>query len=117
MKKIVLDQLRQLTNVRFKVNGEPSNEVPNEFNDIVYEKQSVGITNEVKVIFEDYIIKPFEGFDFHDKWNNGIPPYSKVMYGKITKETPKMYYFEVHTDTSTNMWCGWCPKKSCIVKN
>ena len=39
------------------------------------------------------------------------------MYGKIVKETEKMYYFELHSESKDNNWSGWCPKKSCRVIN
>lgn len=114
---ILQQQLQMLTTVPFKVDGNLSSVMPDEFNEIVFARESSSdiSINEIKVVFEDYIIKPFEGFDFHDKWNNGVPPYSKIMYGTITKETQGMYYFEVHTETSNKMWSGWCPKKSCSV--
>lgn len=71
---------------------------------------------EIKVIFENYIIHPFNGFDFHDKFNNGKPPFDKVMYGEILRETEKMYYLRLHTETNIEKyWVGWCPKKSCTI--
>lgn len=72
---------------------------------------------ELKVIFEDYIVHPFEGFTFHEQWNNGIPPCERVMFGKKTKETKGMYYFELVSDSSDKKWSGWCPKKSCKIIN
>lgn len=84
---------------------------------IVFSRSTAKDNIAIKVVFEDYIVHPFEGFDFHAKWNNNIPPYNKIMYGKISKETEKMYYFEVQSDTSDRAWCGWCPKKSCHVFN
>ena len=59
----------------------------------------------------------FEGFDMHDRFNNGIAPYSKVMYGKILQETDKMYKFDLHSDVGDNHWIGWCYKKSCYVNH
>ena len=91
-------------------------EVPDHFQDVVIPK-SITSPITVKVVFADYYIKPFEGFDFHEKWNNGVPPFSKTMYGNIIKETEGMWYMEVHSATSTNTWRGWCPKKSCTVVN
>lgn len=115
MSKSLIAQLKQVKGHRFDVDGVPSDIVPDDFNKIVFYKSDSKSADEVRVVFEDYIIKPFVGFDFHDKFNNGVPPYSKVMYGKITKETEKMYQFSLHSETSTSIWNGWCPKKSCSV--
>ena len=71
---------------------------------------------EYKVIFEDYFITGFDGFDFHKKWNNDIPPFEKIMFGKIEKETEKMYYLNVYNTSHTKQWTGWCPKKSCKIE-
>ena len=72
-------------------------------------------TDYVKVTFEDYMVHPFKGFDFNDRFNFGIPPFERVMYGKIVEQTEKMYKFELHTEQSLEKWVGWCPKKSCKV--
>ena len=118
--KILLSQLEKLKTRHFEVDGKAENDFPESFSEIVFFKKDTGnkdsIKNEVKVIFENYIINPFPGFDLHDKWNNGIKPYDKVMYGKILKETKGMYYFELHSETSDKIWKGWCPKKSCTIK-
>lgn len=90
--------------------------VPDYFQDVVIPRSN-DLSMTIRVEFADYFIKPFEGFDFHEKWNNGVPPFSKVMYGNILKETNGMWYFELHPATSTNIWRGWCPKKSCTVTN
>ena len=68
-----------------------------------------------KIVFADYFVKPFDGFDFHDKFNNGTPPYAITMYGEILKETEKMYYVSVHSESSDKLWVGWVPKKSCTI--
>ena len=80
--------------------------------------RKVGIVShkEKTVIFENYIINPFPGFDLHEKWNNGIAPPEKRMFGDILKETAGMYYLSLHTETSGKSWQGWCPKKSCVIK-
>lgn len=70
---------------------------------------------EVKIVFEDYFVTGFPGFDFHEKYNNGVYPYSKVMYGKVLKETEKMFYLRAHQEISERVWEGWCPKKSCTI--
>ena len=82
----------------------------------VHRYSDMPVIKEIKVIFEDYFITGFPGFDFHEKFNNNIPPFDKVMYGKIIKETDRMYYFDLHTETSDKQWMGWCPNKSCTIK-
>lgn len=106
------EQLKQLIAAHFN----SSVEVPEDFTDVTFPRTSTPTEPIIKVVFADYIIKPFKGFDFHDKFNDGVPPYNKVMYGKIIKETPGMYYFEVRSETSNDMWRGWCPKKSCTIE-
>ncbi len=87
-------------------------------NEIVFLKDAnEGTDDKVKVVFESYFITGFPGFDFHDKFNNGIAPFEKVMYGKILKETDKMYYFDLHSISGDKKWVGWSPKKSCTVTN
>lgn len=73
------------------------------------------LLKEIKVSFADYFITGFPGFDFHKKWNNDIAPPCREMYGMIIKETEKMYKFKLHSADMSNMWEGWCPKKSCTV--
>ena len=114
--KIIQQQLKLLTTVPFKVDGEKRDVLPESFKEIVFEQDISSVHKDnIIVIFEDYIIKPFKGFDLHQKWNNNIPPYDKKMYGNIIKETEKMYQLDVHSETSNHKWIGWCPKKSCKI--
>lgn len=117
MNKILLDQLQKLATAHFDVDGKSGKDFnfSKPFSEILFYRKN-NDNNEVKIIFEDYIINPFNGFDFHEKWNNNIPPYSKTMYGKIEKETKGMYYFKGHSETDDKIWEGWVPKKSCIIK-
>ncbi|MBO7696662.1 MAG: hypothetical protein J6T10_28880 [Methanobrevibacter sp.] len=115
MNKILQEQLMRLMTAHFEVDGKQEKDFPESFSEIVFfkkdKKESI-----IKVTFEDYIINPFSGFDLHEKWNNGIKPYAKVMYGKIKNETKGMYQFEVHSEANDKVWIGWCPKKSCIIE-
>lgn len=118
MSKRALIQLKKLSNQRYSVNNS-SNSLDEYFTEVVFNKKgndNDGNNGMVKIVFEDYIITPFNGFDFHDKWNNGVAPYSRVMYGKIVQETKGMYKFEAHSESSDKEWVGWCPKKSCTIK-
>ena len=116
MNKILKKQLEILTKkYPFETDG-VEGEVSDDFSQIVFKKGDKEVSNDIKVIFESYFVTGFPGFDFHDKWNNGVAPFDKVMYGKILKETEKMYYLELHTETNEKQWTGWCPKKSCTIK-
>jgi hypothetical protein len=89
MNKILLDQLQKLATAHFDVDGKSGKDFDftKPFSEILFYRKNKEANNEIKIIFEDYILNPFDGFDFHEKWNNNIPPYSKIMYGKIEKET------------------------------
>ena len=118
MNPIIKKQLQQLeTTHRFKIDGKEANHIPDEFSEIIFEKDTVSVKDTIIVTFEDYFLRPYKGFDFHQKWNNDIAPFAKKMYGNIVKETEKMYLLNVHTETSTDIWQGWCPKKSCKIVN
>lgn len=115
MNNIIKQQLNKLKDYPHIVDGTYTIDIPDNFNSIIFKKNNIKSNNTIQVIFEDYIIKPFEGFDLHEKFNNGIAPYEKCMYGTIVKETEKMYYFDIHTSDNTKNWCGWIPKKSCKI--
>lgn len=113
---IIKEQLVMLSVLDYEVDGKKVDVIPDKFNEIVFKSNNNKIidTSEKQVIFEEYIIKPFPGFDFHKKFNKNIAPPSKIMFGFILKETEKMYYFKLRTDKNV-YWEGWCPKKSCKV--
>lgn len=118
MNNTIKQQLEMLKTLDFQVDGKPSKEFPESFSDIIFLKTNTTNlvdTSEKTFIFEDYIIKPFEGFDFHKKFNKNIPPPAKIMQGQIIRETEKMYYIKVHTQDTSKMWEGFVPKKSCKV--
>lgn len=107
MSEIINKQIEQL----LKLNHEVCDD------GIIFKRKNVVTPHREKtVVFENYIINPFPGFDLHEKWNNGIAPPSKIMYGDILKETTGMYYLSLHTETDNQSWQGWCPKKSCHIK-
>jgi hypothetical protein len=49
-------------------------------------------------------------FNFHDKWNNGLPMPMRIMVGKILEETPGMYKMKLSARVLDNqsvcMRCG-----------
>ena len=75
----------------------------------------IGTEDTIKVVFEDYMVHPYSGFTFNDKFNGGICPFERTMYGNLIRDTEKMYYFKLHTERSLKEWEGWCPKKSCTI--
>ena len=118
MNKLLMEQLQKLKKLHFKVDGISAKEIPESFTEILFSKKSDNNSKEkeIKVIYENYIVQPFDGFNLHDKWNNGVAPYSKIMYGKIIDETKGMYKLKVHSETSDKEYIGWCPKKSCRIQ-
>lgn len=117
MNKIIAEQLNMLKNLEFQVDGIPSKEFPDSFSEVTFIKNGTQLadTSDKIVTFADYIINPYEGFDFHKKFNHDVPPPEQLMYGIIEKETEKMYYFNLKNSDGTKHWMGWCPKKSCKV--
>lgn len=112
MNNTIKQQLEMLKTLDFQVDGKPSKEFPESFFEIVFFKENKKEDNGKTFMFEDYMIKPFKGFDFHDKFNKGIAPPEKTMYGSIVKETEKMYYLKLESLISNKTWEGWSPKKS-----
>lgn len=119
MNNIIIEQLNMLKNqnLDFQIDGKLSKEFPDFFSEVTFKRngnQLVDTSNKI-VTFMDYIVKPYEGFDFHKKFNNDVPPPEKVMVGIIEKETERMYYFNLRSEDGTKQWRGWCPRKSCSV--
>lgn len=150
MNNLERKQLDMLKTLPHTVDGKDIEDVPDNFDRIVFHK--VGSGNAVSELpktliftFEDYIIKPFNGFDFHEKFNRGIAPPFKTMEGEVIKETEKMVYLsckshpttskfcnhclkygvanylcdnckKLYNNIDTIMWAGWCPKKSVDIK-
>jgi hypothetical protein len=114
MNKVLLEQLNMLKTLEFQVDGESLKDFPESFSEVTFFKSDKNLSDCSEKIFkfEDYIIKPYNGFDYHDKFNKGVPPPEKVMQGCIVKETEKMYYLRLHSTFNNKTWEGWCPKKS-----
>lgn len=117
MNKTIFEQLDMLKTLEFQVDGKPSKDFPESFSEIVFFKSGKNLedVSEKTFSFESYIVKPYAGFDFHDKFNKGIAPPEQVMNGFIVKETEKMYYLKLHSNLTNRIWEGWCPKKSVKV--
>lgn len=146
MNKAIIEQLNMLKTLEFQVDGKPSKDFPEFFSEVVFKKNSTNIIDKSLQIFNfaDYMIKPFNGFDFHEKFNKGNITPLKFMQGQIMKETEKMYYIKakgfsmpskvcchclevINCDTVCNKckkqipvveniyWEGWTPKKACTI--
>lgn len=117
MTEILKTQLDRLKDFSHSVDGVNMTDFPDDFSEVIFyaNRDNTSSTPKIKVVFADYVINPFEGFDMNDRFNNGQPPYDKVMYGEIVKETPKMFLFKVYTETTGKEWTGWCYKKSCQI--
>ena len=146
MSSIIKEQLDLLKNNSFEVDGKKLDYIPDTFNSITFFKTNKNINKiaEKMFIFKDYMIIPFDGFDFNEKFNKGINPPLKIMFGEVLKETDKMYYIKAHGkcittsccshcltygtvnllcskcledlgDINNIVWQGWTPKKSCDI--
>lgn len=95
----------QLTIVLNKGAGERVSQASQQVEEIARDK-----IYRIKV--RQYMIKPSTPeFDFHDKWNNGIPMPMRIMVGKKLKETKGMVQMElwgeITEDVTTHcMRCG-----------
>lgn len=73
---------------------------------------SVNDAKEYVISVRKYMTMPSTSeFDFHDRWNNGIPMPLRTMVGTIEKETKGMVYMKLRGDlcshlTQTCMRCG-----------
>lgn len=63
----------------------------------------------------DYIIHPYEGFNLHDNWNNGIKPTSRNMQIEVAQIIGKMVKVNALCDDG-KIWVGWLPRKSITIK-
>lgn len=115
MNDCLREQLDKLKTLDFQVDGMSMKEIPESFSEIVFKSKNGNDANIEKTYtftFERYIVFPFKGFDFHDKFNKGIAPPDLVMNGTIVKQTEKMYYINAYTFDKSKTWNGWVPKKS-----
>lgn len=60
--------------------------------------------------FEDYLVSPFDGFDFHTKFNKGINIPLTVMQGRIVRTVGKMYYLKLRGFYFKSDRCVHCLK-------
>lgn len=115
MNEYIKGQLRKTKAVSF-YDKEGKQVFPQDLNDqtvlIVKQKNFNSNTEDLLLFtFEDYLIKPFEGFDFHIKFNKGINIPLKVMQGRIIRTVGKMYYIKVRGFYFKSDTCVHCLKK------
>lgn len=65
-----------------------------------------------KIEVEDYIIKPYDGFNLASNWNGGIIPKDKIMNCEIVQIMGKMVKVNAVGSDNNNFWSGWLPRKS-----
>ena len=115
MNEYIREKLKKTKNVYFydENNNQISiNELDDQLHLIIKQKDfSVNKDNLKLFTFEDYLINPYEGFDFHIRFNNGINIPLKVMQGYIIKEVGKMYYIKVKGFYFKSNQCIHCLKE------
>ena len=120
MNKLILEQLQMLKNLEFQVDGKPSKEFPDSFSKVLFKhtgNEELKDSSDKIIVFADYMVNPYEGFDFHKKFNSNNPPPEVVMYGVVLRETEKMYYLKLRTKDGQKSWLGWSPKKSVRIQS
>lgn len=124
MNKLLKEQVETLSKtLETLVDGEPFTEFPESFSTIIFKQSNnadnfnpINSNREQMFIFEDYMMKDTDEFNFHTKFNNGNIPPEQVMYGYIVKETNNMYYLSLYTYNKKKFWMGWAPKKSVKIE-
>ncbi len=87
-------------------------ELQNQTKLIVKQKNFSDPTEDLMLFtFKDYLIHPFEGFDFHEKFNKGRCIPLSVMQGRIIRTVGKMYYIKVKGFYMETNKCFHCLKQ------
>lgn len=115
MNDILRQQLLKTKNVAF-YNESGKQIIKEELNDqttlIVKQKDFSSKTEDLLLFtFEDYLVHPFSGFDFHQKFNNGINIPLTVMQGRVLRTVGKMYYIDVRGFYMNTKRCVHCLKE------
>lgn len=116
MKDIILNQFKKVKKAVLPENYEDLLEIEIKKSTAI-SSEDIRIGKYYLVKFEDYIVKPFDGFTLHANWNNNIPPKDIYMNCEILDIMGKMV--KLHGSGMTadnkdtgNIWTGWVPKKS-----
>ena len=118
MNELIEEQLKKTKAVSFynKENKQVSiNEIRDETVLLIREKNYSDPKEDLVLFtFKDYLIKPFENFDFHEKFNKGKIIPLKIMQGRIIRTVGKMYYIKVRGYYIKTDYCLHCLKKNII---
>ncbi len=111
MNNFLNNQLQKTTQVSFyKKDGTLLSKSELKDQDILIIKAKDYKENIKLFTFQTYLINPFEGFDFHVKFNKGKNIPLKVMQGQILKTVGKMYYIKVKGYYYQTDRCNHCFK-------
>lgn len=110
MNKFILEQLKN-TKVKLPYYDDNTVElfIPKR-NDIINDENIVGIN--YKILLEDYIIHPYDGFTLHENWNNNVIPTDNIMNVEIIQQLGKMIKISGIGVNDNKVWSGWVPKSS-----
>jgi uncharacterized protein YlzI (FlbEa/FlbD family) len=90
--------------------GQEANRVIQNDDRVLVEDTELKVDHTYIIKVRQYMTKPSEpGFDFQDKWNNGVPMPFRVMKGLVLRETRGMVYMSCHgvpMKTDSCMACG-----------
>lgn len=82
-------------------------------------KDDLVLNHYYKIEVEDYIVKPYDGFNLASNWNRGIIPQSKILGVKLIQKLGKMCLFDAYgIDDNLNQIENqhypnlWLPRKS-----
>lgn len=115
MNEYIKEQLKKTKAVSFYDKNEKQISI-NNLNDqtvlIVKEKNFENKSEDLMLFtFEDYLVKPFDNFDFHIKFNKGINIPLNVMQGRIIRTIGKMYYLNLRGFYFKSDRCVHCLKE------
>ena len=111
MNNFLYNQLQKTTQVSFyKKDGTVLSKSDLKDQDVLIIKAKDYKENIKVFTFQSYLINPFEGFDFHIKFNKGKNIPLKVMQGTILRTVGKMYYIKVKGYYYKTDRCNHCFK-------
>lgn len=112
MDKIIKEQLNKCKVANIPFFDDNTTEIIIQRGDNAIIKDDLILNHYYKIEVEDYIIKPYDGFNLASNWNNGVVPKDKVMNCEITQIMGKMIRVEAVGVNTNNSWSGWLPRKS-----
>lgn len=72
--------------------------------------------HDIRISVRQYMINPpTSTFDFHERWNGGIPMPEKTMVGRIIQDNGGMYEMELRSENNPEVsWRGWVIKSAIL---